>query len=516
MANIIGIDLGTTYSAMARLDENGTPLIVENGEGDSLTPSIVEFTGKKSVMVGKEAKKALRIASKKSKKTDFAFDAKREIRINSGKTWKAFGKEHSPTSINSLILKYLKDAFIEKHGDIDSAVITIPANFKNQAREATIEAARKAGIPEVKLIDEPTAAAFSHAFSSGKRLNGNYVVYDLGGGTFDVSVAKIKGKKIEILGKEGLGELGGRDFDHALTEIIIKKFKEETGKKLSVEDIDYSLDVEELKKSLSKRNEIAVNLSIRGKGAADFSITEKEFIEAISSKIQQTKTQCQLVLEDATLTIDDIEEVLLVGGSTRIPYVKKIVKKFFKQEPKYVGNPDEAVALGAAIYSAYKLDSRKLNASQKKSMEGVKIDEITGSAFGTPASVLNPMDENQRMNINTIIIEKGEPRPCSKTEDYSTIYEGQEGIDISVTEAEDNDEFDLDWVTTIWKGTMDLPPNRPAGCKIEVTYSFDESGVMHCSFKDVESGRVEEIDLDTDRKKQDSGNDIDPDDFKVD
>ena len=512
MANIIGIDLGTTYSVMARLDENGTPLIVENGEGESLTPSIVEFTGKKSVIVGKEAKKALRIASDKSK---FAFDAKREIRVNSDKTWKAFRETHSPTSISSLILKYLRDAFIDRHGEIDSAVITIPANFKTQAREATIEAAKKAGISKVELIDEPTAAAFAYAFSSGKRLNGNYVVYDLGGGTFDVSIAKIKGKDISILGKEGLGQLGGRDFDHALTEIIIEKFNEEAGKKLSPKEVDINVDVEELKKSLSKRKKVAINLSIRGKGAADFYITQKEFEEAISADIQQTETQCELVLEDAKLTVNDITEVLLVGGSTRIPYVKKVVEEYFKQKPKYVGNPDEAVALGAAIYSAYKLDSRKLNASQKKSMEGVKIDEITGSAFGTPVLMSNPMDESQKVLLNSIIIEKGVHRPCSKTKDYFTVHENQTGVDLVVTEAEDNDETDLDWVNKIWEGEMELPPNRSAGCKIQVTFSFDENGIMHCPFKDVESGRIEEIDLDLDRKKQDSGNNINPDEFKV-
>ena len=174
MANILGIDLGTTYSAMARLDENGTPLIVENSDGENLTPSVIEFTGKNSIIVGTEAKKAYLIAADKSK---FAKDAKREIRINSEQTWNAYGKEHSPTSVSSLILKYLKESYEKQHGAIDSVVITIPANFKNQARSATVEAANKAGLENVELIDEPTAAAFAYAFSSGKRLNGNYVIY---------------------------------------------------------------------------------------------------------------------------------------------------------------------------------------------------------------------------------------------------------------------------------------------------------------------------------------------------
>ena len=512
MANILGIDLGTTYSAMARLDENGTPLIVENSDGENLTPSIVEFAGKNSIIIGTEAKKAKVISDDKTK---FAMDAKRHIRINSDKTWKAHGVEHSPTSISSLILKYLKKSFEEKHGSIDSAVITIPANFKNQARSATVEAANKAGLENVELIDEPTAAAFAYAFSSGKRLNGNYVIYDLGGGTFDVSVAQIKGKDIKILAKEGVGELGGRDFDHALYKLIAKKFKSETGKDLSEEEVDRALNIEEQKKSLSKREHLNVNLSIRGKGAADFKITQKQFNTAISAKLRQTITQCGLVLEDANLSKNDITEVLLVGGSTRIPLVKKSVNDFFNQEAKSVGNPDEAVAIGAAIYSAYKIDSRKLNSSQKNTMDGVQIDEITGSAFGTTAIVRNPMNEEQFIKVNSIIIEKGVHRPCSVTKDFYTTHADQKKLHLDVTEAEDNDEIDPEWVTTIWEGDMDLPGGRDADCQIDVTFSFDDSGIMHCEFKDVESKRVEEIDLDINRKMNDSAQNINIDEFKV-
>ena len=512
MANILGIDLGTTYSAMARLDENGTPLIVENSDGENLTPSIVEFAGKNSIIVGTEAKKAMIISDDETK---FAMDAKREIRKNSDKTWKAYGVEHSPTSISSLILKYLKESFVKNHGQIDSVVITIPANFKNQARSATVEAANKAGLDNVELIDEPTAAAFAYAFSSGKRLNGNYVIYDLGVGTFDVSIAQIKGKDIKILAKEGIGELGGRDFDHALYELIAKKFKNETGRNLSYKEVDRALNIEEQKKSLSKRDHLKINLSIRGKGAADFKITQKQFNAAISADVIQTITQCELVLEDANLSKNDITEVLLVGGSTRVPLIEDSVNKFFGQEAKMVGNPDEAVALGAAIYSAYKIDSRKLNSSQKNTMDGVKIDEITGSAFGTSMLITNPMNENQKMMVNSIIIEKGVQRPCSVTQDYYTVADNQTELHLDVTEAEDNNEIDLEWVTTIWEGDMELPAGRDKGCRIDVTFSFDDSGIMHCEFKDVESKRVEEIDLDINRKMNDSAQNINIDEFKV-
>jgi len=503
MANIVGIDLGTTYSVIARLDEHGTPLVVSNKEGSHLTPSIVEFTGKNSSCVGSEAKKALLIAGK-AKVKNFAFDAKRHIRTMDEKVWECYGKKYTATSVSALILKYLKESYNKQYGEIDAVVITVPANFKNEAREATMKAAKLAGLKVEHLIDEPTAAMFSYAFHSGKKLNGNYAIYDLGGGTFDVSIVRVKGKDFKILSKEGIADLGGRDFDKDLQTLIEKKFKKETGKKLEKGEIN--INIEETKKTLSVKKKVDINLSVRGKGVADFQITRKEFEEVISGDVMQTQIQCELALDDCGLKNKDLKEEILVGGSTRIPYVEKTVSDIFGMNAVLCGNPDEAVGLGAAIYSAYKTDPKKLNASQKKSVSDVKIQEITPSAFGTSALLSSPLDKNQEVLLNSIIIEKGEPRPCSKMKKYYTMVDNQIELDLDVTEADDNDAIDLDWVHFLWKGTMKLPGGRPAGREVQVTFSFDENGIMHCSFEDMESGRKDEIDLDNNNSDNNSDN----------
>tara|TARA_B100000029_G_scaffold508371_1_gene595095 strand:- start:3689 stop:5245 length:1557 start_codon:yes stop_codon:yes gene_type:complete len=518
MSNIVGIDLGTTYSVIASLDENGKPDI-HSVDGERITPSFVEFTGKKKYLVGHEPRKAFEAASK-AKKKNFAFDAKRHIRTLDGTTWEVFGEKHTPTSVSSLIIKYLKDSFEKANGSIDSAVITIPANFKDEARTATMIAAEKCGLKKLNLIDEPTAAMFSYALSSREKLNGNYVVYDLGGGTFDVSVCSIKGQDIKVLSSTGMDELGGRDFDQKLLEIIQKKFKEETGDEL-VYDPDGKSDIgmlaiENYKKSLSKRGTIDVSLSIKGKGIADFSVTRKEFEQAISLDIENTKGACEIALEDAKLAIKDIKDIILVGGSTYIPLVRQEVANFFNKEPLSIINPDEAVALGAAIYAGYKADPSLLNKKQKETVSNVSIQEITPHAFGTVVQM--PIDESGLNTIpfNSIIIEKGEPRPIEMTREYETMHDNQTELRLTVTEANSNDDTDPEWVTIVWEGTMELPSGREKGRPLSHTFSYDENGMMHCIFKDDESGRTEEIDLEIERKEKDSGMDIDPDEFKVD
>jgi len=516
MANIIGIDLGTTYSVIASLDENGKPDI-HSIDGERLTPSFVEFTGKKKYLVGHEPKKAFDAANK-AKKKNFAFDAKRHIRTLDGTIWEAFGEKHTPTSVSSLILKYLKDSFEKANGPIDSAVITIPANFKDEARTATMKAVEKAGLEEVDLIDEPTAAMFAYALASKEKLHGNYVVYDLGGGTFDVSVCHIKGQDIKVLSSIGMDELGGRDFDQKLLEIIQKKFKEEVGKEL-VYDPDGKSDIgmiaiENYKKSLSKRGSIDISLSIRGKGIADFSVTRKEFEEAISLDIENTKGACEIALEDAKVAINDISDIILVGGSTYIPLVRQEVADYFDREPVSTISADEAVALGAAIYAGYKADPSLLNKKQKESVSNVSIQEITPHAFGTLA-LMDADDQGSKELYNSVIIRKGEPRPMEVKEEYSTVSDDQTKLNLTVTEANSNDDIDPAWVNIVWEGAMELPSGRKAGRPIHITFSYDENGMMHCVFKDVESGRTEEIDLEMERKQKDSGIDIDIDEFKV-
>ncbi len=211
MSNIIGIDLGTTYSAASKLDETGRPQIVVNSEGGNITPSVVEFISDSSYSVGKEAKKMIPISPKNIVPNDVNEEVKRHM-ANPEKVYEFFGKTYSPIDISALILKKIKKDIEEVHGEITTAVITVPANFSNSEKEATMEAAQKAGLDVSHLINEPTAAALAYSFLSQKELNGTFVIYDLGGGTFDCTIAKVSGQEVEVLTSEGVRELGGKDF----------------------------------------------------------------------------------------------------------------------------------------------------------------------------------------------------------------------------------------------------------------------------------------------------------------
>ena len=227
MSNVVGIDLGTTFSAIARLDDTGRPEIIAEKNGGHTTPSVVEFTSSSSFLVGDEAKKMIGINDE-----NIAQEVKRYMGSKE-KTYEFFGDKHSPTSISALILKKLKEDTESAYGPIDSAVVTVPANFANEAREATQTAAKLAGLKVDYIINEPTAAALAYAFQSGKDLSGTFAIYDLGGGTFDCTIAKISGQDIDILTSEGVSKLGGKDFDKAISKIVLEKYKTEIGKDLS-------------------------------------------------------------------------------------------------------------------------------------------------------------------------------------------------------------------------------------------------------------------------------------------
>ena len=227
MGSIVGIDLGTTYSAIAKLDDTGRPEIMSI-EGNNVTPSVVEFTSETSYLVGHAAKAQIGTFDE-----NIAHEVKRSMGSEI-KKYEFFGKTHTPTSISALILKKLKEDAEAAYGQIDSAVVTVPANFANEAREATQTAAEMAGLKVDFIINEPTAAALAYAFQSGNDLTGTFVIYDLGGGTFDCTVAKISGQDIEILTSEGVSKLGGKDFDQQIVNIVSKKYQEQSGKDLDL------------------------------------------------------------------------------------------------------------------------------------------------------------------------------------------------------------------------------------------------------------------------------------------
>ena len=498
MGNIVGIDLGTTFSAIAKLDDTGRPGIVANSDGENITPSVVEFTSATTFLVGREAKKMIGISD------DIAEEVKRYMG-SSEKKYEFFGETHTPTSISALILKKLKEDTEATHGPIDSAVVTVPANFSNEAREATQEAAEMAGLKIDYIINEPTAAALAYAFQSGKDLNGTFLIYDLGGGTFDCTIAKISGQDIEVLTSEGVSKLGGKDFDEAIFKSVSKKYRLETSEDLDAKEYDLNA-AEKTKISLSTREKT----SARTTGEV-IPISRVEFNESISNFILQTEMAVDAALSRVELKTSDVTEVILVGGSSRIPAIQESIQKKFGKEPKVFGNLDESVALGAAIYAAYKSDSQNLNPLQQQAISKISLSEAAPAYFGT--FTMSEGASGRLENTNSIIIAKDVKIPCSVTESFYTMHDNQTHVECSITQAS-TEETDPLFVKLLHKGDLVIEGGRPKGQEIKVTFSYTEDGKMRASFLDVGSGKTHEITIDG-REAKASIDSLDIEQFKV-
>ena len=481
MGVIVGIDLGTTFSAIAKLDDTGRPEIIADTDassGSRLVPSVVEFTSPSSYVVGAGAKSQIGINDEY-----IASEVKRHM--GTDKKYDFYGQTHTPTSISGLILKKLKENVEKTYGSIDSVVVTVPANFLELAREETQKAANMAGLNADYIIDEPTAAAFAYAFQSGKDLNGTFVIYDLGGGTFDCSIAQISGQDIKILTSEGVQKLGGKDFDKQITKLVSKKYKEITGDEIPPLEFT-SNDAENIKIQLSSRDKASAK--IRGE---IMPITRDEFEDEISNLVLQAELAVETALSRTDLDASSITDVILVGGSTRIPMIQNSIKDIFGKEAKLFGNPDESVALGASIYAAYKSDKSKLNPLQRKAMSNVSISMAAPFYYGTIITVADTGEQ-----INKVIIPKDERIPCSISDDFFTLIDNQVGLSCIITAA-GAEETDPEFVEIVYKGLLELPGGRPEGQPLKYTYSFTENGTMMASFLDVKSGNILEKTIDS-------------------
>jgi len=480
MANILGIDLGTTNSVLSYLDSLGKPKIHPGEEGNHLTPSVVAFE-KKKVLVGTEAKKKMRIDSE-----NVFSEFKRDM--GTDKTYEYVNKKYTPKELSGIILKKMVENFEKSIGEADEIVITTPANFSNEAREDTLEAGEIAGFKIKNIINEPTAAAlyFSHELGLS---DGNYVIYDLGGGTFDVSIISIIDDEIEVLTSSGVNKLGGADFDLKLLEIISTKFKNLSGEDLIIGDTHELIpEIEESKKTLSSRDNCFISVLGSEKGRINFEISREEYVKSINVLIAQTEMLSEQALKDADLTVDDINDILLVGGATRTPAIQDSVEKIFDKKPKTLSNPDEVVALGAALYAG--LQSKDiLNIEQKKSIDSISMQDVCNHYFGTLHGVNNTVQ-------NAVVIEKNTPLPATITTDkFVTIVKGQTTVRCTVTQSS-APETDPNFVKIVWEGKLgNLPPGRPAGQQIEISFNYDLNQVMHCSFKDISTGNLIEVDL---------------------
>ena len=482
MGAVAGIDLGTTNSALAALNDIGKPEIVVNSNGERVTPSVVAFTEDTIALVGQQAKSKLSIEP--SNVLQFV---KRRMGDPSYR-FKVGVNEYSPIEISSLILKKLKEECVD-FGDVNDVIITVPAHFNEIERKSTMDAGELAGLNVLGVINEPTAAAMYYATTVSA--SGNVVVYDLGGGTFDVTVLNVNGDNIDILASKGDGHLGGMDFDSRLTEHIVKLAREETGKNLFPDSFfdqipnedseEFRIFVkmmdaaEKTKKQLSAREEARYRCSLGGDNL-QFTVSRNDFEEMISSYLVTTEMLLENALEDAKIDKEKIDKVVLVGGSTRIPKVSELLEDFFGFSPEKVINPDESVALGAAIMAGKRIlkegDKSKLSASMIAEVSKSSIIESANKFFGT-FSIGQNEARGELMQLNTIIIERGTKLPCSESGDFTTIIDNQESIEVEVTES---DEFtkSIDEVTVIGTYVIKLPPNCPAHSPIKITYSYDQ------------------------------------------
>jgi molecular chaperone DnaK len=490
MSNIVGIDLGTTFSELAILNAIGKPEIIPNADGDRLTPSAIFFDEDSPgvIRVGIEALNARHLNAERSVRwiKRHMGDANYRKGID-GKIW-------TPVELSALILKKLKQECSVEHGEIRDAVISVPAHFDEVRRKATMDAGASAGLNVIGIVNEPVAAALYYATT--REVFGKVLVYDLGGGTFDVTILDVRGPQIEIICSQGDHALGGMDFDQKILQMLEKTYREKFDADVINSDEDrakYEDEAEDIKKTLSRRT-VAKKMLYGPAGSMKVEITRGMFEESIDSLIARADILVEVALEEAGLEPAGINKVLLVGGSTRIPLVQQRLEKMFGFAPDKAVNVDECVALGAALHAGLTTLRDKPEAVPAGIASGLRdiiLRDVCNHSYGT---ICAPLDKEtgRRVIANRIILKKNTPLPCEASQMFYTMSQGQTALEITITQGEDADP---EYVNKIATHKFELPPGRPAECPIKVTYRYDVNQRMHCHFQDLQSGRTLEVDF---------------------
>ena len=492
--NIAGIDLGTTFSALAILNPIGKPEIVPNADGERLTPSAIFFDEDKAdmVRVGVEAINSRHLNAQRSVRWIKRYMGDPDYRKTiDGKGW-------TPEELSSLILKKLKQECSAQCDQIHNAVISVPAHFDEVRRKATMDAGTMAGLNVIGIVNEPVAAALYYAAT--REVSGKVLAYDLGGGTFDVTIMDVKGQQIDIICSQGEHALGGIDFDNKVLEMMQQCYRDELGAELVSSDEEratYEDEAEDIKKTLSRRP-VARKMIYGPAGSMKVEITREMFEEAISPLIARTGMLLEVALEEAGIQASDIDKVILVGGSTRIPLVQRRLEEMFGFASETTVNVDECVALGAALHAGLTMLRENPDAVPtgiSGGLQDIKLTDVCNHSYGT---ICAPVDEETGKHVvrNQIILKKNTPLPCEASQMFYTISDGQTQLEVTVTQGEDTA---VEYVNQIATHRLALPEGRPAGCPIRVTYSYDSNQRMHCKFEDVRSGQRLEVRLSLDR-----------------
>jgi len=493
MGKILGIDLGTTNSAMA-IVEAGEPRVLENKEGNRTTPSMVAISKSGERLVGLLAKRQAvtnpentvfsvkRLIGRSFEDKEIQEDLKlmpyKIIKANGGVKVKMRDKEHTPQEISAMILQKLKSDAEEKLGEkITEAVITVPAYFNDSQRQATKDAGKIAGFDVKRIINEPTAAALAYGFN--KRKDEKIVVYDLGGGTFDVSVLEVGDDTVEVKATSGDTHLGGDDFDQKIINWIVEEFKKEEGVDLSKDQMALQRlkeAAEKAKHELSSAIETEINqpfitVDASGPKHLNLKMTRAKLEELVGDLIEGTLEPCKKALEDSKFSIGDINEVILVGGMTRMPAVQEAVKKFFGKEPNKGINPDEVVAMGAAIQGGV----------IGGEVKDVLLLDVTPLSLGIETLG----------GVSTKLIEKNTTIPVAKTQIFSTAADNQPSVEINVLQGEREMAADN---KSLGRFILDGIPPSPRGIpQIEVTFDIDANGILNVRAKDKATNKEQSI-----------------------